>query len=261
MSATQLAPSPPRRFRWLQFSLRTLLLAMAAVAVALAWWRGRVVPEQRIVAAVAFLEECAQQRENPVTLLRAVNALHGLEKRDAISALRRFAARHPERPDVLDLIVALLFERLDPEDELPGWSFAKGPGYCEIQFEYSPLVIDVCDDLPFVRSFGGIHRLRREGDSSVMDWAERRGRLRDSPLHPADDPIAAAEKLGVECLDKEFSDCNEQALLCIAHLATPDSPAWRPDPDRMTRMKGECRRLGIRWSEAKQQYVATKGAP
>jgi hypothetical protein len=284
MSADPALTSPPRRYRWLQFSLRTMLLGMVAAALVFAWFRQRMEREERIEKAVALLAKAPSQYSlvyDPIALVRAVNALQGLGKEDAIAALRRFAARYPSFGDPhsphmsLTLVMPLLFERIDPEDEYPSlWITARADwqGF-----------LSIYDDIPFRR--GHVSLMGQEGDKiDLIDWADTHGRLRATPLRPGDDPFQAAEKAieswtaqheidrsptkiispVEEAQKKEFAakTMRVEGLGCVAPLLgiAPDKLPYlgsRNDAE-WSRLKAECRRLGVRWSEDKQEYVATK---
>src|SRR5262245_30749764 len=97
-SATQPVVMAPRSFRWLQFSLRTMLLVILVAALGLGWYSRELRRRERIEKAVQLLAAAPKMTgwdHDPVALIRAANALHSLGKKDAIDALRRFAARYP----------------------------------------------------------------------------------------------------------------------------------------------------------------------
>jgi hypothetical protein len=257
---------------------------MVVAALVFAWFRQRMEREERIEKAVTLLAKAPSQYSlvyDPIALVRAVNALQGLSKEDAIAALRRFAARYPSFGDPhsphmsLTLVMPLLFERMDPEDEYPSlWITARADwqGF-----------LSIYDDIPFRR--GHVSLMGQEGDKiDLIDWADTHGRLRTAPLRPGDDPFQAAEKAtelwaarrendGLptkiispveDAQTKEFATrtMREEGLRCVAPLlgiADGKLPylGSRNDAEWL-RLKTECHRLGIRWSEQQQQYVATK---
>jgi hypothetical protein len=290
MSADAASTAPPRRFRWLQFSLRTLLLGMVAAALVFAWFRQRIEREQRIDEAVRLLEMSPKPDEDPfdpIALVRAVNCLHSLGKDDAIAALRRFVARRGKGGSQHDaavglfLVIPLSFEPVDPEDGPSNCAICDEMGECNLSLNGWPQIhVILKDDLPLRARFTGAYSTGCEDWLEVIQWAEQRGRLRGSPLRPPDDPVTVAEKIS-----RRWEDCEnlkdsfqDQATRTIAHLIEPFKIPDRPDEETVPffglsgwqlqpetepcwlHLKAECRRLGIRWSEAKQQYVATKGA-
>jgi hypothetical protein len=277
------SPLPPRRFRWLQFSLRTMLLAIVMAALGLGWYSREMRRRERIERATELLAVAPSVYTtdyDPIALVRAVNSLRALGKDDAVVALRRFAERYPARGDdlsphnSLDLVMPLAFERSDPEDEYPSfWITAR---------EDWDGFLTVHKDIPFRR--GSVLLMGREGDKiELINWAQAHGRLRATALRPADDPLAAAEAaieawhVGQE-LDRSSTEIlspmeeakernfaahvmREEGLRCIAHLLklrADDLPYLGQDDAEWSRLKAECRRLGIRWSEERQEYVATK---
>ena len=264
MSATELAPSPPRRPRWLQFSLRTLLLGMVVAALVFAWFRQRMEREERIERAVRLLALAPQPEDehfDSLALVRAVNSLQALGQEDAIAALRRFVARHAtgklqgDPAVVLLFVVPLSFAPIEPEDCRPEWNFTAEAGCSVLHLNRRQTDIVMKNDLPLRAQYSGIRIIVAENWSEIIDWAEQRARLRGSPLRPPDDPVTVARELSSRYQSDGWWDSfQDQSMQAIANVVPVDeSRDW-------SQLQAECRRLGIRWSEEKQQYVATKGA-
>ncbi len=119
----------------------------------------------------------------------------------------------------------------------------------------------VQDDLPFILEdpFAGA------GADPVcaVDRAENYGKIRAKPLRPADDPIAAAEKLAALPRRTALPNPNEeratlrreawQTIASLVQVRAGDrdftGPAWEV-------RKKAAANLKIRWDVEKQNYVA-----
>jgi hypothetical protein len=283
MSADAASTAAPRRFRWLQFSLRTLLLVMLVAAIGVGWWSERIRRQQRIAEAVRLLAQSPNPygwNHDPIALVRAVNSLRSLGKRDAIAALRQFVAQQPNdsTPDAphqaLVLVVPLLFERCNPEDKYPRpTTFFRNDSDYEADLGSWPFRLAIQNDIPYQNVVIGIYTGAESDKSYLIKWAAAHGRLRGSPLRPGDDPLSAADQL-IHQLHSRSNDAEtgsfvvksvrRQAVTCIAGLIGINAPTVESlqldDDDLWKKLKQDCIGLGIRWSEQKQQYVATKGA-
>jgi len=271
----------PRRIRWLQFSLRTLLLVMLVAAIGVGWWSERIRRQQRIAEAVRLLAQSPKPygwNHDPIALVRAVNSLRSLGKRDAIAALRQFVVQHPNdsSPDsphqALLLVVPLLFERSNPEDKYPRpTTFFRNDSDYEADLGSWPFRLAIQDDIPYQNVVIGIYTGAESDKSYLIKWAEAHGRLRGSPLRPGDNPLSAADQL-IHMLHSQSNDAEtgsfvvkgirRQAVTCIAGVIGINEPTVEglrlEDDDQWKKIKRECVGLGIRWSEEKQEYVATK---
>lgn len=185
---------------------------------------------------------------DPVALIRAVNHLRSLEKPQAIVGLREFLTfanhwsvadwepRDPENSDTsdedcLELLIPLVFERIDPNEKLPaggpglpGWLFMQKlkngeplptrlpkpeKSYALIEEEWSIREITIWNGIPF-QTFryvrGGIEPIlegpRIPATTYLVDWAEDRGKLIEGRLRPTDDPLAATDELFNELAPK-----------------------------------------------------------
>ncbi len=215
---------------------------------------------------------------NPIALVRAVNYLHGMGKGDAIQALRKFAVENPNDGSPLSdhqslvIVIPLLFDRIDPEDRFADTHAYDDPGDVSLELDEWPIWVCCQQDLPFrwqeVPGYSGFDADR----TYLIDWAERHARLRTTPLRPADDPLAAAEQLLARLFPKHeerkewdrflIRQVRGDAFRAVAHLVVldqSDERSWAfPSDEEWTRLKERCRKLGIRWSEERQEYVATK---
>lgn len=125
-------PTATSKRSWIQWRLRSLLVVMLLFGVAFAWWGAKLRREARLKEAVRLVAASPgwfpRDDYDPIALVRAVNALHALGKEDAVEALRRFANEYPsnhgpnDSHEALRLIIALLFDRADPEDRFPSAS-------------------------------------------------------------------------------------------------------------------------------------------
>jgi hypothetical protein len=178
---------------------------------------------------------------NPVMLVRAVNHLQSLGKQKAIAELREFlkiardsfrANRDPADIDTSDeqcvfLIVRLLFELEVTSGTLPdlyiGAMWLRPEKTDSSFWPLYPLALQ--DDVPFLLIDGVLLSGYPQHPSSHVDWAEKHGKLRAQPLRPADDPIAAVDKLiaqpqtGRLCGSDSFKIMlRYEAWQAIAHL-------------------------------------------
>jgi hypothetical protein len=283
----------PRNRRWVQWSLRSLLLLMLLLGAGLGLWGAKMRREARLTEAIRLITASSSwfpgDGYDPIDLVRAVNALYGLGKTDAIEALRRFAKQYPSnhRPDdrheALRLIIPLLFERADPEDRYPSESRENDHAAYQLDQKTWPFPsshICVEDDIPFQRAESIRFSSEMKDFSYAIDWAEKCGRLRASPMTPANSPFDAADRLIDEITKPKDGrvvpyDANtdlhirEQVLRAISHLLPAEVAAkyqsvpgagpngWHnlAHDDHWETLKNECGRT--RWNVERQAYVAT----
>lgn len=219
---------------------------------------------------------------NPITLVRAVNHLRSLGKDDAIAALRAFArlapvesssVRHRKTASIdttdqqrLCLIIPLLFERKNPEVKFPTNEDFSHDG----SDEWWDFRVSVEDDIPF-------HNTKIVGRTGppdpprgyLVEWAAKHGKLREKPLRPADDPLAAADSLYAKLAAKEpdwhplYEDIlrthvRHQAWRIVAPFMESERAKNWPgglDDTEWQELKAKAERLNIRWSEERQEYV------
>jgi len=183
---------------------------------------------------------------DPVSLIRAVNHLQSIGKDRSIKALRRYLDDTSDQ-ERLELIIPLLFEAVEKR---------RPPvGYFDISVE--------CD-IPFNNALiGGWHRSYEREDYQV-EWAEKYGRIRTTPLKPGNDPMAAADSFYARhAKDEELRMyLRWQAWRTIAHLLNPEETGSRIEFDRKfpteqdwNELKKKRDNLRIRWDEKEQEYV------
>lgn len=232
-----------------------------------------------INAAAPWPHRCS----DPTALIRAVNELHALGKQQALDALRRYVELAPdgrffndELPfdaanidqgdyNVAFWIIRLLFEPAQAGTRIPQPALgAAVPSPAESDKTLWPLFpIEVVDDIPFMIAQGWNLGGVPERPSSHIKWAERYGVLRDAPLRPADDPLAAAERLlslpKTQRLKLRGEPIWTQAWQFVADLF----PSIKPDALHFNQLTPEqwntlCKAAAdekIHWNENKQAYV------
>ncbi len=254
--------------RWTQWSLRSLLILVAVLALGFSWWGAKVRKQSRIDRAIRLIAATPNSPRgdvDPMALVRAVNCLHALGKDEAIEVLRKYAAQNPDdgagEPTSLRFILPLLFDRADPEDQL---TF--------VDWRYFPEFYLVSGDIPFYH-----HSDHKSGTwpfqtniTDDIELAEKHGRLRSTPLRPVDNPLDQVDSLldgplgtsyfaPTRRANKQF--LRAQAYRAIATLVPPQhfgTENWPFENDvEWLRLKETCRPLKIRWSEQQQAYVST----
>jgi hypothetical protein len=263
----------PKR-RWFQFSLRGLMLLVLAVGIGLGWWTFRrneqLRREQRIDRAVQLLGECPDPLGidyNPVPLIRAVNHLHSMGQADAIKVLRRVEAEEPisRAQESLQLVIPLLFTAKDPEDPLP---FSSLGGKGDLQKDPWGNWINVEGDIPFHTKMIQAYSGPTMTDSGLVEWAERQGRLRTTPLRPADDLIGAADAM-IQRLQADEKDKSGEYHWTRYHIRQQVYAALEPilpkrfshesispdDEAAWSELKKQCQTLKLHWNEEQQSYV------
>ena len=230
-----------------------------------------------------------QQGFNPAKLVRAVNHLMPMGKEKAIHELREFlkiargsttgrATRVDENIDTSNntcvfLIVRLLFEPLDPTKELPQIRtvpFSPAPAQQDKKFwPLHPVFLQ--DDVPFFLVIGGGMSGEPDQPNRHVDWAEKHGKIRSTPLRPLDNPMIAAGRLMSLAQTKRLYDgpyrhdfktmFYQQAwnIIVDANSEIPKpltfrSANTRNHPDWEERVK-TASNLKIHWSEAEQKYI------
>ena len=228
-----------------------------------------------------------QNNFNPAKLVRAVNHLTPMGKEKAIRELREFlkiardtvneTIRRDENIDTSNktcvfLIVRLLFERAEPNGELPDIAtipFTPIPE--DKDKKYWPLYpVHLEDDLPFFLVYGGGIGGAPDQPERHIDWAEKHGRIRSKLLRPIDNPMLAAARLAAlpqtKRLYQEDPDCCKdipyRQAWNIIEDADPKLLKPRPIPPANTRDEPDwdatvkaAAKLKIHWSEAEQRYI------
>jgi hypothetical protein len=259
---------------WLQWSLRSLLVIILLFAAAFAWYGSKLRKEARIKNAIRLVAASPTLfggDHDLIALVRAVNALHALGKDEAIEVLRQVAAQNSAlaHNSPLLFINQLLFDHADPEDDF-FWTDETPERKAVWSNTYCSNCLAVAQDLPFKRDTGFAWGTLPEYNLlPVLDWAENSGRLRTNPLRLADDPIDATDKLTERLQNswftKEIPNHNtrllrEQAFRSISHLLSDEGSGGKLTPendDDWNRIKEQAKKMGIKWSELQQAYVAT----
>jgi len=219
-----------------------------------------------------------------VGLIRAVNHLHGLGKAEAIAALREYCQQADDGFGVHDIpfdpenietgdhtvvfwIARLLFEPAEAGERIPPPAIAISatrPG--DPDFADWPLdPLELADDIPFLSGHGiGLGGVP-EHPLWHLPWIERHCVLRERPLKPADDPLAAADRfLSLPKAQRRnrfgfTQGIRRQAWEMVAQLL----PMPEPDEDgdieftneawQKLRLAAKERR--IHWDDDKQEYL------
>lgn len=111
----------------MRYSLRTLLIMLLLAAAGLAVWRyqaNRGIARERAMESLLSVPDPIGKDYNSVDPVRAVNLLHSLGRSDALIVLREFSKKYPNEGhssphQALDLVVPLVFDRLNPDDKFP----------------------------------------------------------------------------------------------------------------------------------------------
>jgi hypothetical protein len=202
---------------------------------------------------------------NPVMLVRAVNQLEALGRADAIAELRRFSKYPFHDYDRVCLILRLLFE-VDPRSEgLHLGALDLTPSKAdEALWPRFPLALQ--DDVPFCLTGGGM-RIGRSSDPLGYLGRGPFLPLRAKPLRPADDPIAAVDKLlalpqtGRLTNSESFrAGLRRQAWLAIAPLLRGTPVHSNPEDMEFTDKDWEARKREVAkaktyWDVEKQDYA------
>ena len=270
-----LNPWRPRRLRWLQFSLRSLLAVMLLASLFLAWWhrsREQVIREETALRLLAEIPAPAYDDfYDPVPLVRAVNHLHSMGRNDALKALRRAAmsSNNAETQRSLQYVIPLLFDRRESEDKLPEPKPAGKSGEYMLTLDHWNLPIDMQRDVPF-RTKNYFER--PDSNAYLVEWAAREGRFRTMRLRPADDLLSAADDSVQHLKSQAFESTDQkwwirynirrQAYSALQPAVWPDdlqaARKYNWDDKSWAKLKEQCRTLGVLWSEHQQAYVATR---
>ena len=261
----------------LQYSVRSILLLVAATGIATWYWQFHVVAEREHKTAVRLLFDAPDEWwdgphdkiGDPISVVRSVNHLRRMGKRRAIVAMRSFAHTHPDRAGTLNNVIPLLF---DPPS-----------GECEFDWFWNQHDIFVVNDLAFHGNF------YRSGAAigyqpKLLDWVEEHGEIRDSPMVPPDNPFSSAEQAlrnlkqtdwgsawirddrlaGDGTIDRYFY---LQMIHSTYHLSSTGKPfdfSWAFSNDTQNRKKWEQYKSdllsdGIYWNQNKMKYL-TRGS-
>jgi hypothetical protein len=211
---------------------------------------------------------------NGVELIRAVNALRPLGKERALAVLERYVELTQDPRDFSDQeivfwIIRVLFKPIRLDDRIPSPMiavFLDDREFAEaIKWPLNPM--EVSGDIPFMVGrqvgMGGVP----EHPSSHIRWARLHGVIRDDPLVPTENPLAAAEVIlksrRFQALDKFSREQGtmfiySQALAMVEGLLEPFEPH---DADRDDRWKARLKvatERGIHWDAKREQFVTAE---
>jgi hypothetical protein len=187
--------------------------------------------------------------QNPLKLVRAVNALRGLSKEEAISLLRKF--RSDYRP--FCSLMPLVFR---PDETVP---------------RSATFWIEVQEDIPFHVRAPGPGFAPGELVVPSVAWAASHGKFQQGLLRPSDDPLGAADRLldrlvaAGRLVDVKLRrHVRWQGWRMVAEVlgsASMNEPPARNLTNERTwgRMLSEVAALRIHWNEEKQVYEQSSG--
>jgi len=228
-----------------------------------------------------------------VELIRAVNGLLPLGKEQALATLEQYVdltsdfSYHDNR-EIVFWIIRLLFEPIRLEDRIPAPAIAVHFGDEDPQdrmiWPLSPM--DIVEDVPFMIgcriNMGG----SPEHPASHILWARRHGVIRDQPLVPSTNPLAAAEAILSSPRFKQLDEVSRkdatdsirrQALAMVKGIIEPidepdceeapavdddNAPAEEPevvvDPqaDEWKARFLQATKLKIHWDSKREAFVA-----
>jgi hypothetical protein len=238
------------------------------------------------LALINAASQWPDRAPEPAAIIKAVNRLHSLGKRQALDALREYVKLAPDRfnpaeefepaniehgnHNVAFWIVRLLFEPAQAGTRIPKPLLgAPVPSPDQNDMKLWPLFpIELVDDVPFMIPDGWNLGGRPEHPESHLEWAERYGVLREGPLHPADDPLGAADRLlslpKSQRLDRLTDAIHRQAWQLVAHLlpvdAGPDEEYESFSPAKWTILRKLATRRKVHWDEKSQAYTVEPSA-
>ena len=207
-------------------------------------------------------------------LIRAVNALQRIGKTRAIEELERYndlffeGQGHSMNRETF-WIVRLLFEPIEPGDVVPYpgiYIFPIAPNSnARLMWPLDP--IELYADIPFLagnQSGGGSGV--PELPNSCLAWARRHAVIRDEPLHPTMNPIAAVEEIAnsarflkVREFSKEDSSFRKNAYAMIKHLVIDEVGAdFVPElDDNWKKLVEVVNKKKIQWDVEREEFVIT----
>ena len=259
-----------------------MLILVAIASVAIAYWSHQIRREAKIAASLPVVSAVdSSNNANPVAIVTVLNELRQLGAADVLDTLHRFDNEYTSKSENVEILVQLLFERKNTNEHYP--SIARGDltGY-ELDRDAWHSDFTIVDDIPFATnvlpvSYSGFVFSR----SYAIKWAEQRGRLIETALHPTDDPFKACDKLIPKLIiakNNELKDqapevlneipgrvtnrLQEQVYQMVQHLVpefqSPELGEWAKYPNLWKNLKAECIQNGLRWSPNENGYVFTK---
>jgi hypothetical protein len=210
---------------------------------------------------------------NGVELIRAVNGLRSLGKERALAVLEEYlklaqgSNYFSAEPKIVFWIIRLLFEPIRLDDRIPPPGIAvflvDRESVEAMKWPLNPMAVS--GDVPFMVgrqiAMGG----QPEPPSSHIRWARLHGVIRDDPLVPRANPLAAAEAIlasrRLKALD-EYSRVEAtrgirlQALAMVKGLLQPLSAREAARDDRWRALLKAATERGIDWDAKREQFVA-----
>lgn len=207
---------------------------------------------------------------DPVAVIRAVNHLRAIGKEKTIAAMREyltiargpdFGAHRPPDPNNIEtsnqwclaLLIPLVFESTNSAHPFPA--------------KIDRVTLE--DDIPFHNVYIKRTSSSPQRTDSLVDWAEKYGKIISKQLRPSDHPLDAADRIYQKLLKADPTDSNSglkehlrsQAWRAIRLLVEPeDKHDYRVKDEKFSdhmwnRFKEKANRLKIRWNEQKQEYT------
>lgn len=206
---------------------------------------------------------------NGVDLIRAVNALQPLGKERALAVLENYLhlASSFQDGEIVFWIIRLLFEPIQLGDRIPSPMIAVILDDRKLpearSWPLNPMAIH--NDVPFMLGqqigMSGVP----EQPSSHIRWARLQGVVRDKPLAPAANPLAAAEAIlesrRFKALDQFSHDeaiqaLRSQALAMVKGLVPPLAENSKADDAQWKSRLKAAADAGIHWDTKREQFVA-----
>jgi hypothetical protein len=208
---------------------------------------------------------------NGVDLIRAVNALQSLGKERALKVLEEYVdlARgrdYNSDQEIVFWIIRVLFEPIQVGDRIPSPAIAvhlDDRDFPEaMKWPLNPMTVH--GDVPFMLG----HQTNMSGSPeppwSHLRWAQLHGVIRDNPLAPTEDPLAAANAIlqsrRFKALDKYSRDeatkaIRLQALAMVGALIHPTNERKPIDDDQWQSSVKKASEGGVRWDAKREQFV------
>lgn len=209
-----------------------------------------------------------------VALIRAVNALRSLGKERALAVLEKYVELSRNAGDIFDQdvvfwIIRVLFEpiRLDDRIPEPGIAVFLVEGKSAEALRWSLIPMTLSADIPFMVG----HQIGMAGaperPSSHIRWARLHGVIRDDPLVPTANPLAAAEAIldsrRFQALDdfartQATMSIRSQALAMVEGLLPPTGHRENVRDDQWRVLLKAAAERGTHWDAKREQFVTRK---
>lgn len=208
---------------------------------------------------------------NGVELIRAVNALQPLGKERALAVLEKYVSLTQDfdyfsDQEIVFWIIRLLFEPMKVGDRIPSPMIAVFLDDRELpeamKWPLNPMAVH--GDVPFMVGhrigLGGVP----EHPSSHIRWARLHGVIRDGPLVPTLNPLAAAEAIlqsrrfkALEKYSREQGtrEIRSQALAMVKGLVQPIDERHAVDDDQWRSRLKSAAEADLQWDTKREQFV------